>query len=69
MDHHDLPPAFVAPLVNAHGTVRSLDISGAGEEVWRVRESGDLGWGEVREDRGLKELGFEMGGCDISSYL
>jgi hypothetical protein len=26
-------------------------------------------WGYGREDRGLKELGFEMGGCDISSYL
>ena len=47
MDHHDLPAGFVAPLVNTHSPVRSLDISGAGEEVWRVRKGGDLGLGEV----------------------
>ena len=47
MDHHDLPPGLVSPLVNTHSPVRSLDISGAGEEVWRVRESSDLGSGEV----------------------
>ena len=47
MDHHHFPPVFVSPLVNTHSSVRSLHISGAGEEVWRVRESGDLGRGEI----------------------
>lgn len=47
MNHHDFPPSFVSPFVNAHGTVRSLDVSGAGEKVGRVGERGDLGWGEV----------------------
>ena len=63
MNHHDLPSGFVAPLVNAHGTVRSLDVSGAGEEVWRVGESGDLGGEDIWE------LGGEGGGGGEAGWV
>ena len=47
MDHHNLPPSLVPPLIDTHSAVRSLEISGPWVKVWRVGESGDLGGGEV----------------------
>ena len=55
MDQHDPAPGLVPPLVDPHGPTRGLHVPGTGEEVWRVRESGDLGRGE------LGELGGEGG--------
>lgn len=62
VDQHHLPPGLVSPLVNTHGPVRSLHISGAGEEVWRVRESGDLGWVKIGDVGGERRWGGGAGG-------
>lgn len=52
MDHHDLPPALIPPLVDTHSSIRSLDVSGSWVKVWWVGEGGDLGGGEVWEEGG-----------------